>query len=188
MVLPWCSQCRRSADASGRCILHTSNNHVNNFSSENIWHRCTLILQKVRFRNRVRYRHFPLVSLLANVHHWLSPHQPSCQHSKQCTIIANIKGWRDAASIFKALKYLCTNHGNQRFFQFKIFINISSFHFIWIHTLRGMAITNIFYSYSAGVDFQSQILTSNVDPRAVMVNNGAAYVCKFSIFTCNNIW
>ena len=36
------------ADACGRFILHTSYNHVNSLSSENIWHKCTPILQNVQ--------------------------------------------------------------------------------------------------------------------------------------------
>ena len=48
------------------------------------------------------------------------------------------------------------------YFQFDIIIDVlvSSFWFIWIPMLWGYGHQNIFYSYSAGIDFSHQNLTS----------------------------
>ena len=80
---------------------------------------------------------------------------------------------------FKALNYFCINHGEQwGFFQIKIIINVlvSSFWFIWIPMLWVYENYKYFYSYSAGIDFsrqnltsKRQILTTKVDPRTVRV-------------------
>ena len=57
------------------------------------------------------------------------------------------------------------------FFQFKIIINVLviSFRFIWIPVLWVYGHYKYFYSYSAGIDFRRQILTSKVDPRTERV-------------------
>ena len=57
------------------------------------------------------------------------------------------------------------------FIHFEIIINVlvSSFRFIWIPMLWVCGHYESFHSYSAGIDFRRQILTSKVDPRAVRV-------------------
>ena len=64
------------------------------------------------------------------------------------------------------LKHFCTNHGDQRIFsiwnQYKFLL--SCFRFIWICMLWAYGNYKYFYSYSAGIDFSRQNLTS-VDVR-----------------------
>ena len=63
----------------------------------------------------------------------------------------------------KALKYISINHEDQRvFFQFKTIIDIlvGFFRFIWIPMLWVYSYYKYVYSYSAGIDFRRQNLTS----------------------------
>ena len=55
-----------------------------------------------------------------------------------------------------ALKYFCIKHGDQRFFfQFEIIINV-----LLITCAMGLQPLPIVYSFSAGIDFRRQNLTS----------------------------
>ena len=59
----------------------------------------------------------------------------------------------------------------KRFFQIEIILNglVSSFRFIWIPMLWVNGHYKYSYSYSAGIDFRRQNLTTKVDPRAERV-------------------
>ena len=65
------------------------------------------------------------------------------------------------------LEYFCINHRNKRVFQFEIIINVlvSSFRFILLPMLWVYGHYKYFNSFSAGIDFRRQHLTSKVDPR-----------------------
>ena len=67
-----------------------------------------------------------------------------------------------SALALKALTYFRNNYWEQFFFQFEIIINVlfSSFRFIWIPILWVYDLYKYFYSYSAGIDFRRQNLTS----------------------------
>ena len=66
---------------------------------------------------------------------------------------------------------------NNHFFQLEIIINVlvSYFRFIWIPILWVYDQYKYVYSYSAGIDFRRQNLTSKVDPHAVRVNPETSY-------------
>ena len=59
------------------------------------------------------------------------------------------------------------------FFHIEIIINVlvSYVRFIWIPVLWVYGHYKYIYSYSAGIDFRRQILTSKVDPRSVGVSD-----------------
>ena len=65
------------------------------------------------------------------------------------------------------------------FFQFEIMINVSVvfFRFIRIHMLWVYGHYKV-YSFSAGIDFRRQILTSKVDPRTERVKTTRSYVLE----------
>ena len=77
--------------------------------------------------------------------------------------------------------------------QFEITINVlvSFFRFIWMPMLRVYGHYKYFHSYSAGIVFRRQNLTSKVDPCAVRVgiNNCAdnCYCDWFYIGRCNSV-
>ena len=73
---------------------------------------------------------------------------------------------------FKALNKFVKNIATKlSFFQFKIFINdfVGSFWIIWIPMSWVYDSYKYFCSYSAGIEFRRQILSTKVDPRAVRV-------------------
>ena len=72
---------------------------------------------------------------------------------------------------FEALNYFFINHGGQRVYcnlkssQMSSLVLSDSFEYL----CDGSTAIIIFYSYSAGIDFRRQILTTKVDPRAIRV-------------------
>ena len=69
--------------------------------------------------------------------------------------------------------------------QFEIIINVlvSSFRFIRIPMLLVYGQYKYCYSYSAGIDFRRQILTTKVDPRAIRVKLLQSRRCLFDLNT-----
>ena len=72
----------------------------------------------------------------------------------------------------KALKYFYTN-------QFEIIINVLVRSFIWLSMLWVHGHYKYYYSYSAGIDFRREILTTKVDPRTVRFNHTNV---RFSVY------
>ena len=60
---------------------------------------------------------------------------------------------------FKALNYFCINHGDQRVFHLCLSLTLSDL-FEYLFYRSTIIINNYVYSYSAGIDFRRQNLTS----------------------------